>query len=116
MARRQHPLAVGSLQSNGTPVIVGPVDELLRRLGPARRVLIVGNGGIASSGAAQAAVHLNGTEWLLATANGGIWHTDDVTVAPEPRWTPVLDAAPVSCSSISAMSTAVTWASVSNRR
>ena len=62
---------------------------------------------MASAGAAEAAVHINGTEWLLATANGGIWRTDDVTAAPEPRWTQMLDAAPVTCTSVSAMSTAV---------
>ena len=66
-----------------------------------------GEGGIASSGAAQAATHVSGTEWLLATANGGIWHTDDITAASEPKWTPVLDNQPVTCSSISAMSTVV---------
>ena len=64
-------------------------------------------GAVASSGAAQAAAHLNGTEWLLATANGGIWHTHDILEKPEPRWTQQLDGAPVACSSISAMSTAV---------
>ena len=66
-----------------------------------------GKGGIASAGAAQAAVHLNGTEWLLATANGGIWKTEDITASPEPSWTQVLDASPVTCTSISAMSEAV---------
>ena len=65
------------------------------------------DGGIASAGAAQAAVHLNGTEWLLATANGGIWRTSDVTARPEPLWAQVLDSAPVACTSISAMSEAV---------
>ena len=46
---------------------------------------------VASSGAAQAAVHVNGTSWLLATANGGIWKTDDVTASPEPTWKQALD-------------------------
>ena len=62
---------------------------------------------VASSGAPQAAVHLNHTKWLIGTANGGIWHTDDILGQPEPTWTQRLDAAPVTCSSISAMSTAV---------
>ena len=42
--------------------------------------------------------------WLLATANGGIWRTEDILGAPEPHWQQVLDGQPVSCTSISAMS------------
>ena len=48
-------------------------------------------------------VHINGTEWLLATANGGIWRSKDVLAQPGPHWTPVLDGQPVACTSISAM-------------
>ena len=62
---------------------------------------------VPSSGAAQAAVHLNGTAWLIGTANGGIWHTNNILGAPEPAWTQQLDDSPVTCSSISAMSTAI---------
>ena len=62
---------------------------------------------VASSGAAQAAVHVNGTSWLLATANGGIWKTDDVTASPEPTWKQALDDQPVTCTSVSSMSPAV---------
>ena len=80
-----------------------PADWL--HLGPAGYTSV--EGVVASAGAAQAAVHVNGTEWLLATANGGIWRTLDVTEAPEPKWTQTLDTAPVTCTSVSAMSTAV---------
>ena len=55
------------------------------------------------AGAAQAAVRVdNATAWLLATANGGIWHTKDL-LASKPHWLQVLDGQPVACSSISAM-------------
>lgn len=60
-------------------------------------------GGLASSGAGQAAAHLKGTSWLYATATGGIWKTDDLLQKPEPSWRPVLDGQPVACTSISAM-------------
>ena len=56
----------------------------------------------ASAGAAQAAVNTNGTAWLLATANGGIWKTADVTALPEPSWKQVLSDS-AACTSISAM-------------
>ena len=62
--------------------------------------------GIASAGAAQAMVQLGGansTEWLLATANGGIWRTTDLLAAKGPNWVQVLDGQPVTCTSISAM-------------
>ena len=62
--------------------------------------------GIASAGAAQAMVQLGGinsTEWLLATANGGIWRTTDLLAAKGPHWVQVLDGQPVTCTSISAM-------------
>lgn len=63
----------------------------------------VGDGvSLASAGAAQAMVRLNGTAYLLATTNGGIWHSADI-LAPRPHWTQVLDGQPVSCTSISAM-------------
>lgn len=61
---------------------------------------------ISSSGAAQAAVHLGNTSWLLAVANGGIWKTSDLltkTANGGPQWSQVLDGQPVSCTSISAM-------------
>ena len=57
---------------------------------------------IASAGAAQAAVNTNGTAWLVATANGGVWQTADVTALPEPSWTQVLSDSSA-CTSISAM-------------
>lgn len=65
---------------------------------------------MASAGAAQAASHVNGTEWLMATANGGIWRTADITAKSEPTWTQMLDTAPVTCTSISAMSEALAGA------
>ena len=58
---------------------------------------------VPSSGAGQAAVHLNGTSWLYATANGGIWKTDNILASPEPSWRQLLDNQPVACTSISAM-------------
>lgn len=58
---------------------------------------------IASAGAAQALVPVPGGAWLLATANGGIWRTNDILAKPEPHWSQVLDGQPVSCTSISAM-------------
>lgn len=57
----------------------------------------------ASAGAAQAMVQLNGTAYLLATANGGIWHSGDILAVGGPHWTPALDGQPVTCTSISAM-------------
>ena len=62
-----------------------------------------GDGSVASSGAGQAAAHLNGTSWLYATANGGIWKTEDLLARPEPSWRQVLDNQPVACTAISAM-------------
>ena len=56
-----------------------------------------------SAGAAQAATLINGTTWLISTANGGIWKTEDVTALPEPHWKAVLDDQPVRCTSVSAM-------------
>ena len=60
-----------------------------------------------SFGAAQAMVKLgNGSSWLLATANGGIWKTPDLlgrNANGGPVWANVLDGQPVSCTSISAM-------------
>lgn len=61
--------------------------------------------GMRSAGAAQAAVRVGNTTWLLATANGGIWKTDDV-LADGVHWTNVLDGQPVACTSISAMESA----------
>ena len=58
-----------------------------------------------SAGAAQAMVQVNGSKsstWLLATANGGIWKTEDLHQTP-PAWRQVLDRQPVTCTSISAM-------------
>lgn len=56
-----------------------------------------------SSGAAQAMTRINnGTGWLVATANGGIWKSNDI-LDPRPHWVQVLDGQPVSCTSISAM-------------
>ena len=57
---------------------------------------------VASAGAAQAMAPLEGGGWLMATANGGIWRSEDISVA-SPRWTPALDGQPVACTSISAM-------------
>lgn len=62
--------------------------------------------GIASAGAAQAMAHLNGTAWLVATANGGIWRSPDILATPRPHWQQVLDGQPVACTSISAMAAA----------
>lgn len=55
-----------------------------------------------SAGAAQAMVHINGSSWLLATANGGIWKSADIH-EPRPHWRQVLDGQPVTCTSIAAM-------------
>ena len=55
-----------------------------------------------SAGAAQAMVQVNGSSWLLATANGGIWKSNDIHATP-PRWRQVLDGQPVACTSIAAM-------------
>ena len=63
----------------------------------------LGGKSVASSGAGQAAAHLNGTSWLYATANGGIWKTEDLLAQPEPSWRQVLDNQPVACTAISAM-------------
>ena len=75
-------------------------------VGPAGYSVIGDTGrieGIPSAGAAQAAVNVNGTEWLVGTANGGIWKTANVLAKPGPHWSQVLDTQPVSCTSISAM-------------
>ena len=50
---------------------------------------------IASAGAAQALVKVDGAA-LLATANGGIWRTtSDLTNEKSPKWKPALDGQPV---------------------
>ena len=46
---------------------------------------------------------VNGSVWLLATANGGIWKTNNLHATPRPHWEQKLDGQPVACSSISAM-------------
>jgi len=48
---------------------------------------------IPSAGAAQALVQLAGEEYLLATANGGIWKSSNALSA-SPSWTNVLDGQP----------------------
>ena len=75
-----------------------------RHAGPAGYVNLGDKLAMASSGAAQAAVCTGGTSWLVATANGGIWKTEDVLALPEPSWKQVLDDDTISCTSISAMS------------
>ena len=57
---------------------------------------------MASAGAAQALVNVHDKAWLMATANGGIWKTEDILTA-RPHWSQVLDGQPVACTSISAM-------------
>jgi len=56
-----------------------------------------------SAGAAQAAVQVGNSSWLIAHSNGGIWATSDVLAKPGPHWKQVLDGQPVSCTSMSAM-------------
>ena len=70
--------------------------------GPAGYVVDGDATGVASAGAAQAMAPLQGGAWLMATANGGIWRSENIS-APSPRWTPALDGQPVACTSISAM-------------
>ena len=73
-------------------------------VGPAGYVDMDAQPRIASAGAAQAAVRIdNATAWLLATANGGIWKTNDLLASNGPHWQQVLDGQPVACSSISTM-------------
>ena len=93
-----------------TPTIVSLICDSGVKAAPWKHVGPAGysdGSGVASAGAAQAATHIDGTAWLLGTANGGIWRTEDITKQPEPHWTQMLDSAPVTCTSISAMSKAV---------
>ena len=58
--------------------------------------------GMLSAGAAQAIVEGDPGTWYLASANGGVWRTNNVSAA-SPHWVPVTDAPSVACSSISAL-------------